>query len=343
MTRLPKERFMSLSTWTSRGIVAGLTLVAALAIPVRSARAIDPKYLPADTEAVLTVNVKALLESDLAKAHKDLVAKGKAKLKEKVDQSPAKEYLEKAGFDVFKDLHSITIAGNGGKDTDKIFLVIEGNFDTDKILDVARDAGNEVKVGKVGNIPTLEISAGEDQKPIHAAILNDHVILAAGTRALLTEGIARSNSAKAAVKPALKTLLDSTKATQAFSMVITANGIANGLNDAPVGVPDGINQQLQAIDGLSMNLTVAKDVSFQVAANVKDNESASKMTKTLNFGLLAVRGMIGQKAENDEKAQLVLDLANTLRVAQQGLNVTLRGEISRENFDRILEMMPKKE
>ena len=335
---------MSLSTWTSRGLFAGLTLVVFAAIPVRSARAIEPKYLPADTEAVVTLNLKAILESDLAKAHKELFAKAKDKLKDKVDQSPAKEYLEKAGFDVFKDLHSITIAGNGGKDTDKIFLVIEGNFDTDKILDVARNAGNDVKVSSVGKVPTLEISAGEDQKTIHAGILNEHVILAAGTRALLTEGIARSNSAKATVKPALKNLLNTTKATQALSMVMTANAISNALNDAPAPLPENINEQVTALDGLSINFTVAKDISFLMSADVKNAESASKMTKMLNFGLLAVRGMIGQKAQNqDEKAQLVLDVANTLRVAQAGTNVTLRGEVSRENFDRIIEMMPNKE
>jgi hypothetical protein len=334
---------MSLSTWTTRGIFAGLTLVVLAAIPVRSARAIDPKYLPADTESVVTVNLKAMLDSDLAKAHKDLVAKAKDKLKEKIDESPAKDYLKKAGFDVFTDLHTITIAGPGGKDTDKIFLVVEGKFDSDKILDVARGSGGDVKVGKVGNVPTFEISAGEDQKTIHAAILSDSVIIAAGSRALLTEGIARSNNNKVAVKPALKALLNDVKSTQAISSVTTANGISNAVNDAPFPVPDNINEPLQAVNGLSINLTVAKDISLVVSANMKDNDNASKVTKMLNFGLLAVRGMIGNKANADEKAQLVLDLANTLRVAQQGLNVTLRGEISRENFDRILEMMPNKE
>ena len=334
---------MSLTSRTSRGILAGLTLVVLAAIPVRSAQAIDPKYFPADTEAVTTINIKAMLDSDLAKKHKDLVAKGKEKLKTKIDESPAKDYLKKAGFDVLTDLHSITITSNGGKDADKIFLVLEGRFDADKILDVARGAGGDVKVGKVGNVPTLEISAGEDQKTIHAAILNDHVILAAGTRALLTEGIARSNSNKVAVKAPLKALLDGVKTTQAISSVTTANGIANGVNDAPFPLPDNIADPVQAIDGLSLNITVAKNVSLLVSANMKDNDNASKVTKLLNFGLLAARGMIGQKAQGDEKAQLVLDLANTLRVAQQGLNVTLRGEISRENFDRILEMMPNKE
>jgi hypothetical protein len=334
---------MSLSTWTSRGLFAGLMLVALAAIPVRSARAIEPKYLPADTELVVTINLKAMLDSDLAKTHKDLVEKAKAKLKEKVDASPAKDYFAKAGFDVYKDLHSITIATNGGKDTDKIFLVVEGDFDTDKILDVARGAGSEVKVGKVGNVPTLEISAGEDQKTIHAGILSDHMIVAAGTRALLTEGIARANGGKIAVKPALNSLLDATKATQAMSMVITAKGIDNAINDLPVPLPEMVMQHLQALNGISMSFTVAKDVSLLVSAKAKDNESASKLQTTLNIGLLGVRGMLGNKAQTDEKYQLLLDLANTLRVVQQGTTLTLRGEISRDNFDHILEMMPKKD
>ena len=333
---------MSHNTWVSRGAVAGLALVALLAMPARSARAVDPKYLPAGAEMVFTINLKAMLESDLAKAHKDGVAKLKAKILEKLKESQAKDYLDKAGFDLFTDLHSITVAGGGGKDTDKLFLVLEGDFDSDKILEIARGAG-DVKVGNVGKTPTLELTPKGEDKTIFAALVNDHVILAAGTRSLLTEGIARANSPKVTVKTALKALLATTKGTQALNMVMTADGIGNLMNDSPAPLPDNVNQQVQALDGFSMNITVAKDVSLEVIANVKDADSASKLTKMLNFGLLALRGMIGQKAEQDEKAKLVLDLANTLAVAQQGQNVSLRGQISRENFDRILELMPKNE
>jgi hypothetical protein len=338
---------MSLSTWVSRGWLSrgaalGLALVALLAMPARSARAVDPKYLPAGAEMVFSINLKTMLESDLAKAHKDGVAKLKQKILEKLGESHAKEYFDKAGFDLFHDLHSVTVTGGGGKDTDKLFLVLEGDFDSDKILDIARGI-DDVKVGNVGKTPTLEITPKGDEKTIYAALLNDHVILAAGTRSLLTEGIARANSPKVTMKTSLKTLLDTTKATQSMNLVLTADGISNLMNDSPAPLPDNVNQQVQALDGISLNLTVAKDVSFQLVANVKDNDNASKLTKMLNFGLLAVRGMIGGKAENDEKYQLLLDVANTLAVAQQGQNVTLRGEISRENFDRILELIPKNE
>jgi hypothetical protein len=333
---------MHLSTWVSRSAALGLALVALLAAPARSARAVEPKYLPAGAEMVFTINLKAALESDLAKAHKDMVVKLKEKILEKLKESHAKEYLDKAGFDLFTDLHSITIAGGGGKDTDKLFLVLEGDFDSDKILDIARGSG-DVKVSSVGKTPTLEIAAKGEDKTIFAALVSDHVILAAGTRSLLTEGIARANSPKANVKGSLKTLLETTKATQSLNMVMTSDGISNLMNDSPAPIPDNINQQVQALQGISLNVTVAKDVSFQVVANVKDNDSAAKMKKLVSDGLLGLRFLIGSRAQNDEKFQLLLDLANTLAVAQQGQNVTLRGQISRDNFDRLLELIPGNE
>ena len=52
-------------------------LVVALAT-FSTVRAVDPKYLPNDTEIVFSVNLKQILESPLLQGNKDAVAQGKA-------------------------------------------------------------------------------------------------------------------------------------------------------------------------------------------------------------------------------------------------------------------------
>src|ERR1700736_5910170 len=101
------------------------SLVAAL-LPVLTASAADPKYLPKDTEIVFTINVKQILASDLVKTNKDAVDQAKTMLENQAGDNPAMKYLTDAGFNVFRDLHSITVASNGSKEPTAI--IVKGTF-----------------------------------------------------------------------------------------------------------------------------------------------------------------------------------------------------------------------
>src|SRR5262249_47295568 len=99
--------------------------VAALAAPARAAD-LDP-YLPADTEVVVTVNVRQLLGSELLK--KLGLDKAKEALK---DLDQVKTVLDELGFDPFKDLDRLTVAGPGGTEQDRGLIIARGRFDPDK-------------------------------------------------------------------------------------------------------------------------------------------------------------------------------------------------------------------
>ena len=108
-------------TVSRRMWLAGLVLTLAACLTTQ-ARAIDPKYLPGDTEAVLTLNLKQMLDSPLAKQYKELIDKGRAEIEGHLQNIPGGKHFEKAGFDVLRDLHSVTVASNGGKELSDVFL-----------------------------------------------------------------------------------------------------------------------------------------------------------------------------------------------------------------------------
>jgi hypothetical protein len=320
-------------------ILSSLVAILAAAAP---AAAIEPKYLPPDAEAVITLNLKALFDSDLAKAKKDVVDMIKSKIKDKLDDLPLKEHFDKVGFEPLRDLHSITFTSNGGKDVSTFFIAVEGQFDTDKIVDFARERPG-VTISKIGSTQVVEFTPEGQQQTVYAGIVNNRTMLLAPSRDVLKGAIGRGASNKAAIKPALKTLLADTSSKQTFSLVLTGDGLANAISDAPVPPQGKFGEQIQGVDGIAAGLTVSKDIAFQISASSKDDEAAKKLSGALNLGLLFIKGQIGQKAQGgDEKAQLVQDVANTLRVTQQGLTVSLRGEVSPQNVDRILSFLPKR-
>jgi len=75
----------------------------------------DPKLLPKDTEIIFSVNLKQILDSELVKTYQKTMEQGKKELETQIGDNPILKYLKNAGFDVYRDLHSITVAGNGDR------------------------------------------------------------------------------------------------------------------------------------------------------------------------------------------------------------------------------------
>src|SRR5260370_35389399 len=95
---------MRISRRFQRSLLAAALL--ALAVPVKAAE-VD-KCLPDDTEFVLVVNVKQIIDAPLIQKH--ALEHLKAFLK---GNSDVTTILDSLGFDPFKDLSEITVAGNG--------------------------------------------------------------------------------------------------------------------------------------------------------------------------------------------------------------------------------------
>src|SRR5262245_50486794 len=111
--------------------------IAAFLATTRPAGAIEPKYLPPNAETAFTINFKQIQDSQLFQDKKTLIDLAKGFLEGRLQDSPIKAKLDEAEFDLFRDLHSITITTDGSKDLDSMFIAIEGKFNTDKWVDVA--------------------------------------------------------------------------------------------------------------------------------------------------------------------------------------------------------------
>ena len=108
------------------------------------------KYLPDDTEMVVSVNVKQIVESSLFK--KNVEAKAREALK---NQDELQDALHDLGFDPFTDIDRIIAAKPAGGDQDRGLVIVHGKFDLDKFKakaeKLAKDQPDVLKVHKVRN------------------------------------------------------------------------------------------------------------------------------------------------------------------------------------------------
>jgi hypothetical protein len=322
--------------------LAGLVLALATCL-VSQARAVDPKLLPGDTELVVSVNIKQMLNSEVAKQYKDIIDQARGALEAKIQDNPAVKFLEKTGFDVLRDLHGITLASNGTKDVDAMFVVVEGKFNQEKIHAAAEEfAGNNAEVLKISNLGATKIyefTPPDNNKRFYAALINESTLLAAPSHDALKDAV--SGTPRKAMKASFKSLLNTTSSKQSFSFAATGSAISRLMADAPIPNVDAAAGMLENVDGISMAVTIAKDIGLQLGINTKDAETAKQASGMLNFGVLGLRTAAANKAKEDPNLQFLVDVAKTVRVTTEGNNILLRGDITLENLEKLIKVLPK--
>jgi len=334
---------LSRRAWEAAALGAlGLLLAAA------PARAVDPKLLPNDTEVIITINFRQILGSEVAKSNKDLIDLAKKALDDKLDEGGAKDYLKKLGFDLFKDLDSVTVASPGSKNPESMMIFVEGKIDPEKLADTAaeaiREKGEAIKSVKIGGIQAYQFSPKGDEKPFYAGLVGKNLLVFSGSKDAFGDAVARANGTRQSnLKKDMKALMQTVNKKQSFSIVATGPALARMAEDAPVPNAEAGLAALQMVEGISAAVTVEKNITFQVGVNAKDEMTAGDWAKKGNFGLQIARAMAEKKRDEDpDKFGPVADIAKTLKLSNEGNNVLLRGEITFENLGKIIANLPKK-
>lgn len=326
--------------------LTGLACVVAL-VTATAAPALEPKFLPPNAEAVITLNLKQIKESELVKKYEDSFKKLREKA-EKDAGAGVKEVLDKTGFDVFRDLDSVTVTGDGSLNADSLFVALEGKFNPEKIIDAIKGAANDqgitVKVTKNGQVNLIEISPPGDEKIIYAALVNDSLLVASTMKESVNGTVARVTGNKAgAVGKTMKKLLETTSSKQSLSFVLTTTGAGRIADNVPLPKKEGVDPAgfLDNFEGFTASITAGKGITVNAVGLAKDDDIAKKMAGFGNLAMITLRAFVVQKAQEDPNLQTAVDVAKTFKVTAQGSEVTLRGEISAEAIERLIELAPK--
>src|SRR5262249_12325946 len=154
-----------------RRVGLAILLGVVLAAPGRSAE--PDRHLPDDSEIVLRLTVRQLLDAPLVQKHCLELIKGY------VNGKPAaKEVLDALAFDPLRDITSLTAASPSAGDSDKVFVVVRGKFDPAKFHAKAEEAAkahaDHLKIHAEGAHKIYEVRDGSlgDDKPVYVALLD---------------------------------------------------------------------------------------------------------------------------------------------------------------------------
>jgi len=327
-----------------RSLIAAVCTLGLL-VASATAQAQNTKLLPNDTEMIVALNLGQILKSDVLKKNELIVNLIKGQIEDQLDSQGVSKWLKQADFDLFRDLTSVTVAVPGGKrEPGDSFILLEGKFDSDKIetaaKEASKDAGDAFEVFKIGATKVFKI-APQDQKTVYASVLDKKTMVISASKEDVTEAIGRLSSGKKAAFKAdvIKSLLETVNSKQSINVVATSGMMTKIAENAPQG-GDKAKDALETIDGLSVAITIDKDIDFQLGVNAKTKETASQYATLGNLGLKGAEAKLKDLAKKDERFGPAVDVLKTVRINAQGSNLVVRGQISIDALTEILKNLP---
>jgi hypothetical protein len=308
------------------------------AAPARAAD-IDP-YLPSDTESVLNVNVRQILDAPLVKKHVLLLAQEALRGNDQVQ-----DILNALGFDPFKDLERILLATPGGAEKDRGLLIVHGQFDLAKFRakaeEVVKNNEENLKIHKVlgGKHLLYEVNTPDLDNPLFVALPRRDTLVASAGKDYVIDALKKNGKAE---QPALKNkdfqaLLEKVDDRQSLSLAaIKSPAVKNALGDLPGDVKDMIDKIL----ALGGGLTITDEIKLELVATTKNATEAKDLRDSADAGLKLVLAGLAAFTSNQAEAKPALEFAleifKGLRISNKGQAVIVRGRVTSDFIEETL-------
>jgi hypothetical protein len=289
------------------------------ALAVRAGEA--EQYFPNDTQAVVTINIKQILDSAAVKPN---LGKLQTAMK---GVDGLEKTLASLGFDPMKDLDSVTVAGAGAEDPENALIIVRGKFDAAKFkaaADVEAKKEKGLKAIKAGDYTLYEVDAQGQPQPAFVGLVDGSTIVASPRK----EGViaafdVKAGKKKTAVKKELQALLAKNDAKH--SITIAALGSALGSM-----VPFG--DKVETIHG---GINLADDIQTNIVVLTKDADSAKGLSALIGESLEQGKNIAQFLGQSNKQLAPVAELLNNLKVSEKGTTVTLKGEVSKETIEKL--------
>jgi hypothetical protein len=292
-----------------------------LALPPLSWAGSPDKYLPDDSEVVLTVNVRQFLETPLINRDLDKLREA-LKSQEKVTSE-----LEKVGLDPLKDIDQVTIAGVPGQGDDHFLLVAHGRFDTTELEARAKSAVTEesdnVSEVKEEDHTFYSISQPGADRVFYVAWPESGTIVASPSKDVILHAFAvQAGKSQSSLNQDMTNLLDKVDEKSIAAIV----GLGSLLKDTP---------QAGQVQHFSGTVTIDQSMHLAAAVAIKDVETAEALTKTITDGLAQAKTMLSMAAKDREDLGPAISLLDAIKIRREGDTINIEGELTEELLDKL--------
>ncbi|GIW82998.1 MAG: hypothetical protein KatS3mg105_4805 [Gemmatales bacterium] len=272
------------------------------------------KYLPDDTQVILQVHVRRVLESKLAREY--LLAQIEKQFRRNKDLL---NILEQLNFDPWKDLARITIALPPKADDGEGTIFVTGNFDIRSIektlQDIKGKVGDKLSKRTIEGIAVYE--GRSDDKPVYFSFLNRESLILSLNAEYVQEAIAKAVG-KRIPKLRASALTDLVTGLEEDQTAWIAGLISEQWRNSIAGVP--FISSASSIEAVSGSVTIKNDLTMSLRLRTANEESAAQLRNALG-GISVFLNVINRDNPFGKLTPVVNHVAKNTRFSQDGVTV----------------------
>lgn len=320
-------------------LTAAAVLVAGICPAV--SRAAEPdKLIPATADSVVIVNVRQILDSDIAKKY------ALEQIKQALDGQDLKKMLGDLGLNPLKDINQLVIAASGAnKDDVKLMVILHGKFNPSKLNAAAevqsKQDPDKFSLIRDGGTITFKIVPDNGPFPaMYASVIDEETVVAATEQKLITQARSAAANNLSTLNKDMAALI---RRQDDKASVVVAGLFKNKLESAKI--PGGGNlpidlsafqELLPKMDNMAVTMNVKTDITFEVTLGMKDDDSAGDFRKAFEDLLKQLKPLAGIAGAAEPRAKPLGDILNTFKSSAKGREVVITGKISGANIGKMV-------
>lgn len=308
---------------------SGFLLFGCLLLAAGRVSAAPPdKLLPAGTDIVVAVDLKALLNSEAVKKY------ALAEIRNGLQKNAGLVGMLKAvNFDPLQDLHSITLAIRNPEKPGGL-AIVRGKFDLEKIqVLVDFIAASDMKkfgLSTHGKVKVYHFKEGD--KPGFGAFLDKETVIFSQEKALVEGAIDRSRGqGKAPDHPELEAIAKKAAGTPTVSLTVAAT---EKVKDAIARNPD-LGTVADKFQGATATLTVKDGIRLEAGVFIDDPATVQAIKGELDNQKQAL--LDGAEAV-PAIGPVLVDILRNLTLQADGEALRLRGEVSGAVLEKLVKI-----
>jgi len=310
---------------SSRKAVGGLLgLALLLSAPAHAAQ--PNKYVPADAEVVIHVDVQQLLDSKLGKKYALPPIEKALKNNKEVQQ-----VLTVLDLDPLKDIRTLTLS-NVGQSGDKVQAALTGTFSLDKIYATAKKAAEDkkdkFKISKVGTKPLYE--AVQKGKTVYAGFADEETMIVSTSRDYVV------NALNGKTGKLSKGLQDAIATVDGKQSIWVAFEVTEGMK-ALLGRRQDVAAVFKNWKDGSLGINVRDALAISLKVQTTDAPSARELGKQANDAK-GVLQFVGQT--NEELKPFIDEIIKTLEIKTQQADVSVKFQLSQDLIEKAIKKIP---
>ncbi|MCE9530595.1 MAG: hypothetical protein K8T89_05620 [Planctomycetes bacterium] len=290
------------------------------------------KYLPKETDVVVSCNVRQALDSSIVKDH--ALALIKTTLTGSKD---AQEVIKTLGLDPLTDFQRVSIGLNlDNVQSPSMLTIIEGKFDLRKIQEgidefIKQDPKKFGKEQVAGN--TVYRIAAMGRAAMYTSLVDSSIVVISSSKEPAAAAFdAFKGTRKPEIRKELADLLAKADSTSSLFMVAHTKG---RLANLPF-LDNEMKRLLDQIHTMTVAVRVERDVTLDLAIGAGTLDEAKKMHTLvaggLEFGKLQVKVAVTQQPE----LQAIADLVNSMTAAQKDKTVVISGKVGGDAIGKLI-------